>query len=32
MLYKAVGAKLKELGLPDVSNETILRAAGRRRT
>jgi hypothetical protein len=31
MLCKNVGAKLKELNLPDVSDETILRAAGRRK-
>jgi len=28
---RRVGAKLKQLGLPDVSDDTILRAAGRRR-
>jgi hypothetical protein len=31
ILCKYVGAKLKELGLPDVSDDTILRAAGRRK-
>jgi len=30
-LCKRVAAKLKELGLPEVSDDTILRAAGRRR-
>jgi hypothetical protein len=30
-LYRAVGTKLKDMGLPDVSNDTILRAAGRRK-
>jgi hypothetical protein len=30
-LYKRVGQKLKELKLEDVSDDTILRAAGRRR-
>ena len=30
-LCRRVGAKLKQLGLPDVSDDTILRAAGRRR-
>ncbi len=30
-LYRRVGEKLKEQGWPDVSNDTILRAAGRRK-
>jgi hypothetical protein len=30
-LCRRVGEKLKKQGLPDVSNDTILRAAGRRR-
>ena len=30
-LCRRVGEKLKEQGLPDVSNDTILRAAGRRK-
>jgi hypothetical protein len=30
-LFKAVAARIKELGLPEVSNDTILRAAGRRK-
>jgi hypothetical protein len=31
VLCRRVGEKLKELGLPDASDDTILRAAGRRR-
>jgi hypothetical protein len=31
VLCKQVGAKLKELGYTDVSDDTILRAAGRRK-
>ena len=30
-LCRRVGQKLRELGLPEVSNDTILRAANRRR-
>jgi hypothetical protein len=31
ILCRRVGEKLKQAGLPDVSNDTILRAAGRRK-
>jgi hypothetical protein len=30
-LCRRVGEKLKQAGLPDVSDDTILRAAGRRK-
>lgn len=30
-LCKCVGAKMKEMGLPNISDDTILRAAGRRK-